>query len=137
MSCSYLFDFLQIIQFLNRNTQVHPVQERRDNIQVTQADNTQSNKQRENAKSSAFKFETGTISRAKNKSQKNLTIDETWINEKVRECANLQGMPDFFLPFFLPLQNKCFWEYTRISLSVCVSNCVQNTSFCQTAAGGI
>ena len=36
-----------------------------------------------------------------------------------------------------PLQNECFWGYTGILLSVRVSVCVQNTSFCQSAGGGI
>ena len=47
--------------------------------------------------------------------------------------------------FIIPTQNECFGGYTRISLSVrpslcpyvCVSVCVQNTSFCQSAGGGI
>ena len=39
------------------------------------------------------------------------------------------------------MQNECFWEYTGICLCVrpclCVSICVQNISFCQSAGGGI
>ena len=54
-----------------------------------------------------------------------------------------------FLEFFIPPQNKCFREYTRISLSfcwcacvsvrlcVCVSVWVQNTTFCQSLPRGI
>ena len=49
-------------------------------------------------------------------------------------------LKNFFL-FFLPPQNECFRGYTGISLSahrcVCVSVCVQNTNFCQSAGGGI
>ena len=37
---------------------------------------------------------------------------------------------------FIPLQNKCFQGYIGISL-VCVSVCVQNTSFCQSTGRGI
>ena len=38
---------------------------------------------------------------------------------------------------FIPPQNDCFLGYTRISLYVCVSVFVQNTTFCQSAGEGI
>ena len=41
------------------------------------------------------------------------------------------------LRLLIPLQNKCFQGYTGITLSVCVSICVQNTSFFQSAGRGI
>ena len=47
--------------------------------------------------------------------------------------------------YLYPLQNQCSWGYTGISLSVCqcvhvsvgVSGCVQNTSFCHCPGRGI
>ena len=38
---------------------------------------------------------------------------------------------------FIAPQNKCFRRYTGISLSVHVSVCVRNTSFCQRGGGGM
>ena len=40
-------------------------------------------------------------------------------------------------PLLYPLQNECFRGYTGISVSVCVSVCVQNISFFPSAGGCI
>ena len=57
----------------------------------------------------------------------------------IRLCVRL--CTKYLSLFSLPLQNEYFRGYTEISLSVCpcvcVSICVQNTSFCQSAGGDI
>ena len=54
-------------------------------------------------------------------------------------CDDLLGFmhcPDLLKPL-LPVYETFTLLQTQISLSVCVSVCVQNTSFCQSAAGYI